>query len=74
MSLAQIGPLTAVLEDAATAIAAGAVVGSSAGGVLGLIARWPRSVLERRALGDGYRGAAIGALIALLDVVSRHVV
>ncbi len=67
MSLAQIGPLTAVLEDAATAVAAGAVIGSSAGGIAGLITRWPLEVLERRAMGDGYKGAAIGALVAMVD-------
>lgn len=74
MPLAAIGPLTAVLEDTATAVAAGAVVGSSAFGVTGLIAGWSRGALERRALGDGYIGAAIGALVALFDVVLRYVV
>jgi hypothetical protein len=31
-------------------------------------------VLERRALSDGYFGAAIGALVALFDVVLRYLV
>jgi hypothetical protein len=72
MVIAQIGPMTAVLEDAATAVAAGAVVASSAIGVTGLLAGWSREVLERRALSDGYLGAAIGALAAVFDVVLRH--
>jgi hypothetical protein len=34
MAVAQIGPMTAVLENAATAVAAGAVVASSAVGAM----------------------------------------
>lgn len=74
MPFAAIGPFTALLEDAATAVAAGAVVGSSAVGVAGLVAGWPLTVLERRALGDGYKGAAGGALIAFLDLALRYLV
>lgn len=69
MALAQIGPLTSVLEQIAMALAAGAVVGSSTMGIAGLIARQSSVALERRAVGDGYLGAAIGALLALLDPV-----
>ena len=74
MAVAAIGPLTAVLESTATALAAGAVVGSSAVGVVGLVAGWPAGVLERRALSDGYIGAAIGVLVVLFDVVLRYVI
>lgn len=69
MALAQIGPLTLILEQVAMALAAGAAVGSSTMGIAGLIAGQSSLALERRALGDGYLGAAAGALLALLDSI-----
>jgi hypothetical protein len=69
MALAQIGPLTSVLEQVAMALAAGAVIASSAMGVVGLVARRSSTELERHAVGDGYIGAAVGALAALLDSI-----
>jgi hypothetical protein len=72
MILAQIGPFTAVLEAAATAVAAGVLLGSVALGVFGLLTGWSRREIERRALTDGYAGGAVGALVAFVDFVVRY--
>ncbi|HMB52261.1 MAG TPA: hypothetical protein VKU40_03025 [Thermoanaerobaculia bacterium] len=74
MAIAQIGPVTGVLEDLAMAVAAGAVVGSSVIGAAGLFAGWSVKALERRALSDGYVGAAVGALAAAFDVVLHYMI
>lgn len=72
MAIAQIGPLTAVLEAVATAVAAGAVLGSVATGIRGLWARFPAQKVERRALSGSYIGGAVGAVAALVDAVISY--
>jgi len=72
MGLAQIGPLTTVLEAVATAVGAGAVLGSVAVGVRGLWGRRPIHDIELRALPGGYVGGAGGAIFALIDTVIRY--
>ena len=69
---AQIGPLTTLLEAAATAVGAGVVLGSVAVGIRGLWVRWPVRKIERRALSGSYMGGAAGAVAALADVVIRY--
>jgi len=69
MALAQIGPLTTVLEAAATAVAAGAVLGSLAAGIHGLWVDLPARKVERWALYGSYVGGAAGALLALSDLL-----
>ena len=72
MMLAQIGPLTALLESAAAAVGAGAVLGSVSMGFRGLLRRRPLRDVERGALSGGYLGGAIGAAIALVDILVRY--
>jgi len=72
MVLAQIGPLTTVLEAYATAVAAGVVLGSVGVGGLGLVLGWSRRSLGDRAITDGYVGGLVGAAVALIDICLRY--
>jgi NAD kinase len=72
MALAQIGPLTAILEALATAVGAGIPLGGFAMGTVGLLARWPRRELAARALTDGYAGGIGALLILLIDLLLRY--
>jgi hypothetical protein len=72
MSLAQIGPFTAVLEAVATAVGAGAVLVSALTGAAGLILRRSRHWAERYALIGGYLGGGAGAALALADFILRY--
>jgi hypothetical protein len=72
MAIAQIGPLTILLEAFATAVGAGVVIGSVAVGVDGLWKQKPIREIERHALIGGYVGGATGAVFALIDVILRY--
>jgi hypothetical protein len=72
MAVAQIGPLTTVLEGYATAVAAGVVLGSVGVGGLGLVLGWSRRSIGDRAITDGYAGGMVGAAIALIDICLRY--
>jgi hypothetical protein len=72
MPPAQIGPLTTLIEAAATAVAAGIVLCSVAAGILGLAERKSRDEIEERALQGGYLGGGVGAVFALVDAVLRY--
>jgi hypothetical protein len=72
MVLAQIGPLTTVLEASAASVGAGVILGSVALGVGRLAGGWSRPRIERRALTDGYLGGVLGAAAAICDLVLRY--
>ena len=72
MALAQIGPLTTMLEAAAAAVGAGVVLGSVALGVARLAVGWPGRRIERRALTDGYLGGILGGVVAAVDLILRY--
>jgi hypothetical protein len=72
MLLAQIGPLTTMLEAFAAAVGAGAVIGSVAVGVCGLWARRSIQDIELLALSGGYVGGAGGGVLALIDAVISY--
>jgi hypothetical protein len=72
MSLAQIGPLTAVIEALATAVGAGVVLCSVAAGIWGLVRGSPRGDLEEDTLVSGYVGGGVGAGLALADLILRY--
>jgi hypothetical protein len=72
MVLAQIGPLTTMLEAAAASVGAGVVLGSVAIGVVRLAQGWSRQRIERRALTDGYVGGVFGAVVAFVDIILRY--
>jgi hypothetical protein len=56
MALAQIGPLTTVMESLATAVGAGMLLTAFGTGATGSIAGWPRSRLEATVVANGYIG------------------
>jgi len=70
--LAQIGPLTGVLEALATAVGAGVVLGGVATGILGLVLGAKRADIEEYALVSGYIGGGIGAALALVDLILSY--
>ena len=72
MAFAQVGPLTAVFEAAATAVGAGVVLGSVLVGSILLVVNLPRREIEGGALVGGYAGGGVGALIALTDAILRY--
>jgi len=72
MVLAQIGPLTGVVEALATAVAAGVVLGGVGAGIWGLVQDAPRAEIEANALLGGYAGGGFGAAIALADAFLRY--
>ena len=67
MAFAQIGPLTTVLEVAATVAGAGVVLGSVAMGAIGLALGWSRQEIGDRALTDGCVGGVVGIAVAVVD-------
>jgi hypothetical protein len=62
------GIFVPLFEWAATAIAAGAVVGGFAGATGGFLSGWSRKQVERDAPRDGYIGAALAVAALLLDL------
>jgi hypothetical protein len=72
--LAHIGFTTTVLESAATSIGAGMLIGGFVFGAAGLVLKWPREELEKRALGDGYSGGLVAVALLIFDLVMRYVV
>ena len=74
MALAQIGPLTAAMETLATATGAGIVLGGFGVGLIGVFARWPKRVLEIRALNASYLGGAAGVAAVFVDLAAKHLV
>lgn len=72
MDLAQIGPLTAVIEALATAVGAGVVLCGVAAGIWGLTQESSRADLEEDALVSGYVGGGVGAAFALVDLILRY--
>ena len=73
MVLAQVGPLTAVTEALATAVGAGAVLCSVAAGLWNLARGRPRTDIEGDAVGAGYVGGGLGALLAGFDAILRYI-
>jgi hypothetical protein len=74
MIVAQVGPLTAILEALATAVGAGIVLGGFLAGVFGLTAKWGKREFERKTLDAGYLGGVAGVLAVLADLVEDYIV
>lgn len=72
MALGQIGPLTTMLEAAASAVGAGVVFCSVAAGIAGLARGRRGRDIEASATYGGYVGGGIGAAFALIDIVLRY--
>ena len=71
MELAQIGPLTTMLEAVAASVGAGIVLGSVSIGATRLARGWALQRIELRALTDGYLGG-VGAIAAVIDIALRY--
>lgn len=61
-----------ILEQAAAALAAGAVVGTFIGATRGFVADRSRKQVEASALREGYLGAAFGAGLLLFDICNVY--
>jgi hypothetical protein len=72
MALAQIGPLTTVLEVAATAVGASVVLLSVAAGIFGLAWGRSRQEVEDGAAVGGFVGGGIGVAAVLIDLALRY--
>ena len=72
MVVAQVGPITAVIEALATAVGAGVLLCGVAAGIWGLVRGSPRVDIERDALVSGYFGGGVGAVAALADLALRY--
>ncbi len=74
MVLAQVGPLTTLIESTATAVGAGIVLGGFCSGLAGLLLALPRAEIEARVLRDGYIGGALSVLAMLADITFRYAI
>lgn len=72
MALAQIGPLTTIVESLATAVGAGMLLGAFAAGAIGVVWGVKREKLERRALDAGYLGGIATVLLISIDLAARY--
>jgi hypothetical protein len=73
MALAQIGPLTEIAESLATAVGSGMLLGAFGVGAVGVVAGWPREVLEGDAPIAGYIGG-IGAIVVIaIDLLLGYI-
>jgi hypothetical protein len=72
MVLAQVGPLTTLIEAGAAAVGAGAILSSAAAGAWGLAAGKSKEEIEQWALKGGYLGGELGAFAACLDIILRY--
>ena len=72
MSLAQIGPLTNLMEATAAAVAAGMLLGGFLTGVIGVAKAWPRRQLDHLVLRFGYLGGVGAILVILADSTFHH--
>lgn len=72
MVLAQIGPLTTLIEAAAAAVGAGVVLTSVATGIWGFAVRRAKREIEELVLKGGYFGGGVGAAAAFVDAVLRY--
>jgi hypothetical protein len=68
LSLAQIGPLTTLMESLATAVGAAMLLGAFVVGATGVVLGVKRIWLEAIVLDAGYLGGVAGVALALIDV------
>jgi hypothetical protein len=73
MALGQIGPITAVLEGLATTVGAGMLLGGFVAGVVGVVAGWPRPILDAHVLFSSYAGGVGGMLLVLADTAMSYI-
>jgi hypothetical protein len=72
MPIAQIGPLTGLLEGAAATIAAGMLLGGFLTGLVGLVKGWPRRQFDWLVVQFGYGGGALSVAVMIADITFHH--
>jgi hypothetical protein len=72
MAVGQIGFFTTAIEALAAAVGGGMLLGGFAAGSVGVVAGWPRSLLDRWVLLVSYFGGLIGLILAVLDSILRY--
>jgi len=72
MALAQIGPLTGVLEAVAAAVGAGMLLGGFLAGAVGIVRGWPKRQFDRWLLLSSYGGGGFAAAFTLVDITFRY--
>jgi hypothetical protein len=71
MALAQIGPLTTVVESLASAVGAAMLLGAFVAGAMGVVFGVERKKLEALAFDTGYLGGIGGVILASIDLAVR---
>jgi hypothetical protein len=64
------GPITAILEAAATSVGVGMVLGGFVAGLVGVLLKLPRETLELGVLNAGYFMAALCLLVRAVDLAT----
>lgn len=72
MALAQIGFLTGTAEAAATAVAAGMVLGAFGAGAVGVLGGRSPTAIESNAVTCSYLGGIVAVVLACLDLTLRY--
>jgi hypothetical protein len=72
MPLAEIGPLTELMESAAAAVGAGMLLGGFGAGAVGLIVGWPKPRFDGRVVRYGYGGGLVAVGMMLADITFRY--
>ena len=62
------GPISALLEACASAVGVGMVLGGFVAGLVALLDRRPRDLVERRILNAGYGFAAFCLAVRLMEI------
>lgn len=73
MALAQIGPLTDLMQSVAAGVGAAMLLSGFAAGLLGLVRSWPKAQFDARVVEFSYLGGSGGIMVILVDITLRHV-
>ena len=71
---AEAGPLTGAVEELATSIGAGAVVGSFVAGIGAFASNRSRERLEQWPVTGGYLGGGLALALLIVDILKKHFV
>lgn len=72
MPFASIGPLTELIEGAATAVGGGMLLGGFGAGLVGVVKAWPQGRFDRAVLQWGYFGGALSAIVMAVDITFHY--
>lgn len=72
MTIASVGPITALLQAAATSVGSGILLTGFATGAFGVLAKWPRDTLDELVLRTGYIGGIVAVAALVFDLIVRY--